>query len=124
MSNLSRFNLTINNLTDDLINLYPDYSYLDTFKSKFELLIKYNQRLSLNYFKETVYPYKDNIMSKNSDFFLKKDYEDDVNKIDMNNSWTLDRVLDMKNIWGQLSNENKDIVWNYFIVLIKLSEMC
>lgn len=124
MSNLTRFNSTINNLTDDLINLYPDYSYLDIFKTKFELLIKYNPRLSINYFKETVYPYKDNIMNKNSDFFLKKDYEDDVNKIDMNNSWTLDRVLDMKNIWGQLSDENKEIVWNYFIVLIKLSEMC
>ena len=124
MSNLSRFNTQIKNLNNDLINLYPEYEHLEDFQTKFDLLIKCNPRLSHKYFVETVYPYKDKILSKDADFFIKKDYEDDVSKIDMNNSWTLDRVLDMKKIWTTLSDDNKDIVWMYFKVLIKLSELC
>lgn len=123
ISNLGKFNLTIINLADDLINLFPEKNYLQIFKNKFEILIKYNPRLSYKLFKSEVYIFKEQIINKNSDFFLKKNYNETLDNYDINSNWTLDKVLDIKNLWENLSEENKETIWLYFNVLIKISEI-
>lgn len=126
MTTLSRFNLTVENLINDLITLYPDKGYLKVCREKFNILKNYNPKLTMTYFIQSVYPYKEQIQKKEDSFFLEKDYNTDVNKYvnDMNNSaWALDRVLDLKNIWNELSDKNKETIWTYFNVLIKLVDM-
>lgn len=122
ISPLSIFNININGLVDDLIRLFPDKKYLQVFKLKFETLIKYNPRRSYNLFKSEVYIYKNEIINRDSNFFLKKKYNDRLKNNDINSNWSLDKILDIKNIWGQLSNDNKNIIWEYFSVLIICAE--
>lgn len=121
MSNLTKFNLTLVNLINDLILVFPEYDNLKIFKEKFTLLKSTNPRLILTYFKNTVYTYKDQINSKDESFFLEKNYDEDV-QID-NKEWALDEVLNLKVLWGQLNDDNKSTVWKYFQILIKLCEL-
>lgn len=121
MSNLTKFNLTLGNLINDLLLVFPEYTNLTIFKEKFTLLKSTNPRLILTYFKNTVYNYKDQINSKDERFFLEKKYDEDV-QID-DKQWALDEVLNLKVLWGQLDDDNKSTVWKYFQILIKLCEL-
>lgn len=121
MSNLTKFNLTLSNLIDDLIRVFPDYANLQIFKEKFTLLKSTNPRLILTYFKNTVYPYKLKIEAKDEGFFLEKDYKEDVTIDDK--QWALDEVLNLKTLWKQLDTSNQETVWKYFLVLIKICEL-
>ena len=121
MSNLTKFNLTLSNLIDDLIRVFPDYTNLEIFKEKFNLLKSSNPRLILTYFKNTIYPYKSQIEAKEEKFFLEKDYKEDVTI--ENKQWALDEVLNLKTLWKKLSPSNQETVWKYFLVLIKLCEL-
>ena len=122
MSNTKKFNLTINNLIDDILLVFPDYQHLKSFKEKYNLLIKYNPKKPLAYFKDTVYNYKDKIINKEEDYFIKKEYNTDLEKIG-DNEWYLDQVLNIKELWVKLSNENKETIWTYFNILIKLTDL-
>lgn len=122
MSNTKKFNLTINNLIDDILLVFPDYQHLKSFKEKYNLLIKYNPKKPLTYFKDTVYNYKDKIINKEEDYFIKKEYNTDLEKIG-DNEWYLDQVLNIKELWVKLSNENKETIWTYFNILIKLTDL-
>lgn len=122
MSNTKKFNLTINNLIDDILLVFPDYQHLRNFKEKYNLLIKYNPKKPLIYFKDTVYNYKDQIINKEEDYFIKKEYNTDLEKIG-DNEWYLDQVLNIKELWVKLSDENKETIWTYFNILIKLTDL-
>lgn len=122
MSNTKKFNLTINNLIDDILLVFPDYQHLKSFKEKYNLLIKYNPKKPLIYFKDTVYNYKDQIINKEEDYFIKKEYNTDLENIG-DNEWYLDQVLNIKELWVKLSDENKETIWTYFNILIKLTDL-
>lgn len=123
MSNIKKFNLTIDNLVNDIISVFPNYQYLQVFKEKFNLLIKYNVRKPIEFFKDGVYNFKEEILSKNEQFFIKKDYKEDVQQLQYDSKWSLDQVLNLKELWSQLNDENKEVIWTYFSVLIKLVEL-
>lgn len=123
MSNTKKFNLTINNLIDDLLLVFPDFKNLKTFKEKINLLIKFNPKLSLEYFKNTVYPFHEKIKMKDEDFFLKKSYDNDITVLETDKEWALDEVLNIKILWKQITDENKETIWTYFNILIKLIEL-
>tara|TARA_B100001123_G_C15283520_1_gene1014806 strand:+ start:890 stop:1264 length:375 start_codon:yes stop_codon:yes gene_type:complete len=121
MSNLTKFNLTLENLINDLILVFPDYKNLLIFKEKFILLKGSNPRIIMTYFKNTVFQYKEQINNKDNNFFLEKDYDEDV--YIENEQWALDEVLNLKVLWKKLTEENKETVWSYFQILIKLCEL-
>ena len=70
MSNIKKFNITVGNLIDDLIIVCPTYEHLKTFKEQLNLLCKFNVRKSIEYFKNTVYIYKEQIVNKDENYFL------------------------------------------------------
>ena len=121
MSNLTKFNLTLGNLINDLILVFPDYNTLLIFKEKFLLLKSSNPRIIMTYFKNTVFQYKEQINNKDNKFFLDKDYDEDVDI--ESRQWALDEVLNLKVLWKNLTEDNKDTVWFYFQILIKLCEL-
>jgi hypothetical protein len=123
MSNIKKFNLTVNNLISDLILVFPDYKYLMVFKEKFSMLAKFNVRKPIEYFQKTVYCFHNEIKANNSDFFLKRDYKNDINVVEENQEWALDQVLNLKDLWKDLTDSNKKIIWSYFNILIKITEL-
>jgi hypothetical protein len=65
-----------------------------------------------------VYPYKQQIMDENDDFFLHKSYENDTK-----NEGNLVKVLKIKELWEtDMDNNTKKTLFNYFKVLIVLAE--
>ena len=53
MTNIKKFNLTVNNLINDLILVFPGYKYLIVFKEQFSIISKYNVRKPIEYFSTT-----------------------------------------------------------------------
>ena len=126
-SNLGKFNMTISNLIDDLIIICGDkFKNLKTFKEKFNLLKSCNPRKIIEQFLINIQPYKEQIKNKNDKFFLEKIYQEEVNKNVSEESYieqSLDQILNLKEIWVTLEEKNKEIIWDYFNVLVKLVEM-
>lgn len=65
-----------------------------------------------------VLQYKNEIDNGDENFFMTKDYKDDLKDSEGN---LLNHVVSMKSIWKDLSKENKDIVISYMQMLCELS---
>ena len=115
MSILSAFNNQLIEFADDLILLYPEDNDFRTFKTHIQLMQKVNARKMLNLFKEYCIPYTQEILNKDEDFFLNNNYNQD------NDSDNLIIIKKLKNYWNNINNNNREIIWKYFEVLITLS---
>ena len=86
ITNLTKFNKTISQFIDNLIETYSDNTYYEKeigiFKIKFELLRKTNPQKCLENFLIKIYPYKKQIMNEEETFFMNKDYSNDTNQDD------------------------------------------
>lgn len=123
MSNTKKFNLTIINLIDDLLLVFSNFNNLKLFKEKLNMLIKFNPKKPIEYFKNTVYKFNEQIKTKNEQFFLDKTYDNDITVVESDKEWALDEVLNIKTLWKELNTENKETIWTYFNILIKLVEL-
>ncbi|ARF11269.1 hypothetical protein Klosneuvirus_1_126 [Klosneuvirus KNV1] len=65
-----------------------------------------------------VLQYKNEIDNGDENFFMTKDYKDDLKDSEGN---LLDQVVSMKSIWKDLSKENREIVISYMQMLCELS---
>ena len=121
---ISMFNTQITSFINDLILVYPDDKDLYTFKTSLKMLLLYDDKKVINMFKEFVYSkYKVQIENKDSEFFLQNDYEDIITRTNADTpEITAQLINKIKSYWMSMSNENKDIVWKYFTVLIKVCE--
>jgi hypothetical protein len=122
VSTLTRFNNTIDCLIDSLIDRYSYHEYsnkeLKLIKEKFTLIKTMNPAKIIEGFLVKVYPYKQQIMDENDDFFLHKSYENDTK-----NEGNLVKVLKIKELWEtDMDNNTKKTLFNYFKVLIVLAE--
>lgn len=127
MSDLTKFNLQCENLINDLIKILPDEKDLKVAYEQFSFLKSANAEFALRGFLKYVYPCKDHIMNKDEEFFLGNGVNQEVNKFisneKINNDYAIDKVLNLKNFWkSKLSNDDKEVIWKYFQVLIVLCE--
>jgi hypothetical protein len=110
--------LQIDNFFNDLCNTFPNNKELNIFKEKFSLLRKANSSIIVDYFVMYVYPFKQNIISKDENFFLDGGGQGEI---------TAEAGLkfrdNIKKLWvSDMSDENKEVVWKYFKVFILLCE--
>ena len=117
MSNLSKFNEQLLNFLQEMSNLYPDDKKLSNFYYTVELMKKTNPREIMNQFKLHVYPFKQQILEKDENFFLTDKFTDSIKS-----QSGISEILRIKQIWmdGNLSNHDKECIWNYFKVFIYL----
>ena len=113
--NYKRFNALISVFLKDLKKALPSNKKLKITSSQIETLILVTPRKLFKSCVQFVYPYKEQILSKDEKFFLgdgvsiKKDF--------------LSESLELKTLWEtKLSTENKEIIWKYFKILILLME--
>jgi hypothetical protein len=114
-NNSLRFNKMVNNFLDELQTILPNEKDIMIFKSQLDIASMVNPHKLLQSFISYVYPYKKYIMEKKEEFFLgdnislEKDYMSDA--------------IHLTDLWkNKLSEENKEVVWKYFQVMIILSE--
>jgi hypothetical protein len=126
-TNISKFNLTVTNLIDDLMIICgDDIKNLKSFKIQFELLKKVNPKAIMNQFNINIQPFTNKIKIRDESFFIEKDYHEEVDKNVKDESYTqhsLDQILNLKELWKSLNDSNKSIIWDYFNVLVLLVEL-
>lgn len=116
MRTLMIFNNQIESLFEDLIKVSCNMSInkeISMTYEKFKLLRKANADKSFLYFTQYILPYKQNIISRDENFFLGMEVDVDAK---------FDIVGMLKNCWTTLTDDNKDVIWRYFYVLIQLCE--
>ena len=122
------FNTKITEFLNDLIRLFPDDADFKMYKTAITLAKLADEKKPLQYYKKFVTEeYKEHIRNKNDKFFLDHDYKEILSDSELSNeinsgdfsSQIVDRL---KGYWSQISDENKEIVWNYFTLFLKISE--
>lgn len=117
------FNGKIREFLNDLIIVYPNDDDLKKFKASINVILVVSDTQLLSLYKDMVYDkYKNNILNKDEDFFLKHDYHDVKEKSIHSQEFTDQLIEKIKSHWSTMTVENKRVVWTYFILLTKLCE--
>mgnify|MGYP006083489963 FL=1 len=122
------FNNQLLSLITELINYFDD-SKMKILKEKISIVTSVNSTLIITLFLNNIYKFKDNIMKKEESFFLKHITPDNVSdlysknkELATENNINIIDVINLKDYWTSLHNDDKETIWKYFQVLIVLSE--
>ena len=116
---LTAFNTQLINFVDELILLCPEEYDFKVFKNGILLLKRTNPRKIIELFNVYVVKYQDSILEKNEQFFLDNNYADEIDASDTENLYTI--INKLKKYWSSLTESNKETIWKYLHVLIKLN---
>lgn len=121
---LKAFNKHLGEFVIDLISIFPEDNTLKTIKTYLDGLRKVNPKAILVGWKYYVTEkYKTDIYKGNIDYFLKKDYQVDVEESPDDASYYLDIIEKLRKPLLQLSEKNKEKAQKYLSNLTKLSEL-
>tara|TARA_Y100000389_G_scaffold169418_1_gene175657 strand:+ start:590 stop:991 length:402 start_codon:yes stop_codon:yes gene_type:complete len=117
------FNEKLVEFVKDLILLYNDND-LYNFKNSINMITLIDERKPIKIFRDVIVnKYKKQLFTKDEHFFLEHHYEDEMacrekEEVDMSTNL----VVKIKSYWKDLTNENKEIIWKYFKLLVILCE--
>ena len=127
MSALTAFTTQLSNLSNNLVELYPNDPDLQFTKTSISLLKSTNPRKLQQMFHKYLPQYKEQIMNKNESFLKEHDFVSDTDAA-QNSKDTQDYansiMTNLKKYWNDIDEESKDNIWKYLQVLIKLDEKC
>ena len=113
------FSKQLLNLNKTLSKRFPENKELSLGVTAIETIIYNNNSKKLaEMFVLYVYKYKDDVMNKNEQFLLDKDYLENDNKTKEN----INIIDNLKKNWKMLKNEEKEPIWQYLQVLMVLIE--
>jgi|TARA_B110000259_G_scaffold184211_1_gene230800 hypothetical protein len=120
------FNSKIIEFLNDLIKIFPDDNDFKMYKNGISLVKLADEKKPLQLYKLFVNDkYKENILTKNEEFFLSHDYNEiltnDNLKKEFNGDINNKIINKLKGYWKDLSSDNREIVWNYFTLFLKIS---
>lgn len=118
------FNTKLKEFVDDLLLLYPEDGNLHAAKKAILLLKTIDGRKTLQLFKVHIYDrYRKQLYAKDETFFMTKDYDEETRLLEnVAENITQQLVENIKQYWTQMSDKNKDTVWKYWLILLKLCE--
>lgn len=120
---LKAYNKLFFDFLDDMINIYPTKE-IKYAKDKFDLIKRANPTIIIKYWKNQVYDcYKEQIESKNVDFFLAKDYKRDLVGDEQTNNKVLEIIEIIRETIRDMDEVNKQHCAEYIINLSKLSQI-
>ena len=128
MSILTQFNNQLSDFIGELIYLYPENKRFTVFNQKLEILRSANPKLIIEKYIEFIYPFKNEIIAEDDEYFTSKSKNDNIQEIysqdnvKSQNYIPIENALNLKDIWLDMNNETKSAIWRYFKVLIILSE--
>lgn len=119
-----------NEFLEDIVNVFPNDKELVSGKMYFEGLRKINPRVIITYWKYLVAnKYDDNVETENIDFFINKNYNEDIETIAKARNWDGDysyinnKIEAIRDQIVKLSDNNKEITMKYIINLTRLSKL-
>lgn len=115
---------------EDIVGVFPDDKELVSGKMYFEGLRKINPRVIITYWKYLVADkYDDNVETENIDFFINKNYHEDIETIAKARNWDGDysyinnKIEAIRDQIVKLSDTNKRVTMKYIINLTRLSKL-
>ena len=116
------FNEKLLEFSKDLCNVFPSVGEFKKFRSGVLMLQNIDPKTLENMFNMyVVSKYRGQLLKKDESFFL--DHTDFSVEPQRTDHW-LALVDQLKHMWKTLDDDNKEIIWKYFHVLIVLSEKC
>lgn len=113
------------------INALKSLNMIPFINNNYDLImigIDMNEKKIIHIFINEILQYEKQIINKDEQFFLNfdfnKKYENlnkEINDVDKNDI-QIDQILQFKNIWMKLTQNNKDVIINYMILLCKLTK--
>ena len=108
----------INNLIEEIYELFPNNKDVILFKEKFNILKSVNSQLIIDYFIKFIYPLKESILNEDENFFI-----DGGGQEELKDKNGLNIRDNLKGLWeSHMSEDNKIIVWKYFKTFVLLCE--
>ena len=119
-SYIDLFNAKVEEFIRELNNSFPEVKQFASFKTGFTLMKSLDGNKPVAIFNTYVYDtYKDYIKTKNDKFFLTNEY--DLSKTSHSDYWQ-DFIDNIRSVWQQIDNDEKDVIWKYFHILLVLNE--
>lgn len=101
---------------DQLIKVFPNDMDFPAYKTGLVLLQKTNPMIVVQEVVKHVTPFEKLVRAKDENFLLNYQFSEYD---------TLEQIINkLKNMWSSLSDNNKQVVWNYIILLLDLSQKC
>ena len=133
-SNLTKFNNQLDQFLTELRDLLPDQVQIRVVQDKLRMVRSMSTRIVMEGFAQYVLPYQTQILNQDESFFLDNGenlvntkYDEAIRNIpaidanDVSKNDVMKAFNMIKNIWSnRLSVDNKQIIWNYFKVLVVL----
>ena len=109
---------------DQLINRFPnDNQDFKVFKNGVRLLKNTSSDGTIHrLFKKHIEEYRNNIETRNEQFFMENDFKNVINKAKDNSGDINQIITKLKILWKDLDQPEKDKIWDYFNLLLKLSD--
>jgi len=110
----ARFNNIVDKFLNELHTILPDEKDIVIFQNQVGVATMVDPTKLLRSFIKYAYPHKDHILKKNEEFFL-------GDELSVKNDY-LAEAIHLTDLWkNKLSNENKEVVWKYFQVMVVLA---
>ena len=120
---LTTFNNHFFEFVEDIQQVFPDDIDIKTIHNVLSKMRKANPRLILMTFREHIYkPYHREIEIGNLDYFINKDYDNDLKNIG-NGGVILEKINHLKRPIKEMNKEEKDKVIKYIQNLCKLCNL-
>jgi hypothetical protein len=124
---LKAFNGQIEEFLEDIVILFPENREIKTSKTAIVMMKQANPKMLLSVWYRYIYmKYAEKIEEENIDYFLNKDYTDDVAKLEKNNSGgssVIESINKLKGPLRELDEENTSKCLQYLKNLNNLSNM-
>lgn len=118
------FDKQLTEFNDQLITRFPnDNQDFKVFKNGIRLLKTTSSDGTIHrLFKKHIEEYRVNIESRNEQFFMENDFKNVISKAKDTSGDINQIILKLKTLWKDLNQEEKDKIWDYFNLLLKLSD--
>lgn len=117
------FNEKAEEFCKDLVTTFPEVAEFRKLKSSLLLLKNVDERKPREFFNKYVgAQFKQQILAKDETFFINEVQNHVQGGLD-NSQWQSVISL-IHDLWGTLSNDNRENIWKYFQVLIAINDKC
>jgi hypothetical protein len=106
------FNIQFKGFMKDLLTAYPNVTELKIMKAGYKLLKKISKKKPQHAFDSMfATPYREYIDNRDSDFFASDNFK-------------IDYCSNLKTVWKNMDDVNRNHIWDHLTVLLKRSEKC
>tara|TARA_Y100000389_G_scaffold162754_1_gene165651 strand:- start:1083 stop:1481 length:399 start_codon:yes stop_codon:yes gene_type:complete len=121
------FNNKLTEFLKELVQTFPSDTDFKLFQASVRVLKLADEKKPLELFNSGLTDeYKENIRNRNEEFFLNNDYSDVLNNEHLkkhNDNDINDKLINkLKGYWEKLDDNNREIVWQYFTILLKICD--